>query len=256
MNDLDLLIDLHRDSDRLGPGSDEMTRRALELTGLDRTRPLRVADLGCGTGASTLVLAQDLPNAHLTAVDLHTAFLERLRRRAAAAGVGDRIATRACSMDAVPPPDQPFDLIWSEGAIYTIGFADGLRAWHGLLRPGGVVVVSEITWTTHARHDEIDAHWRREYPGIATAAEKLGLLASSGYAPLAFFLLPSACWMEHYYQPLLSRLDGFLARHGHHRQAIALAEAERREVDLFRRFGDCYSYGFYLARREECVNGR
>jgi SAM-dependent methyltransferase len=251
MNDLDLLIDLHRDSDRLGPGSDEMTRRALELTGLDRSLPLRVADLGCGTGASTLVLAKDLPNAQLTAVDLHPAFLDHLQRRAEAAGVGHRIATRACSMDAVPVPEQRFDLIWSEGAIYTIGFAEGLRAWHRLLRPDGVVAVSELTWTTHERPAEIDAHWRREYPGIATAAEKLATLAACGYAPLGFFLLPTPCWMDNYYQPLLGRLDGFLARHGHAPQAVALAEAERREVDLFRRFSGCYTYGFYIARRQE-----
>jgi hypothetical protein len=101
------------------------------------------------------------------------------------------------------------------------------------------------------RPSEIEAHWRREYPGIATAAEKLAIIESCGYAPLGFFLLPVACWMEHYYQPLLSRLDGFLARHGHHPQAIALAEAERREVDLFRRFSDYYSYAFYLARRAQ-----
>jgi len=220
MSDLDLIIDLHRNGDRLGPGNETMTRRALDLTGLDATQALRVADLGCGTGASTLVLAEALPQAQITAVDLHPAFLERLHQRAAAAGVANRIDAVTASMDALPAPVQPFDLLWSEGSIYTVGFAEGLRAWRSLLKPGGMVAVSEITWTTRERPAEIDVHWRREYPGIATAAEKVAVIAACGYTPLGFFLLPPTCWMESYYQPMLDRLEEFLVRHHHTAQAV------------------------------------
>lgn len=45
-----LMVDLHRDGARQGPGSDEETLRALELTRLDGTAELRVADIGCGSG--------------------------------------------------------------------------------------------------------------------------------------------------------------------------------------------------------------
>ncbi len=249
-DDLELLLDLHRDADRLGPGSEAMTRRALELAGLDAALPLEIADLGCGTGSSTLVLASALPQARITAVDLHPVFLDRLRRRAIAAGVGGRIATVACAMDAIPAPVRPFDVIWSEGAIYNVGFVEGLRAWRSLLRPGGLVAVSELSWTTRVRPSEIAEHWHREYPGIATAAEKLAAIAACGYAPLGFFLLPPDCWMASYYQPILDRLEAYLARHRQDPQASVLAEAERREIDLFRRFGAFYSYGFYIARME------
>jgi hypothetical protein len=56
-SELELLLDLHRGNPRQGPGSEAMTLRALALTGLDRDRPLRIADIGCGTGAQTLTLA-------------------------------------------------------------------------------------------------------------------------------------------------------------------------------------------------------
>ena len=43
-----LLVDLHRDGPRQGPGSDAETLRALELTRIDRDAALDVADIGCG----------------------------------------------------------------------------------------------------------------------------------------------------------------------------------------------------------------
>lgn len=72
MNNLDLLIDLHLLNPRQGPGDDEQTALALRLSGVDTTALLRVAEIGCGTGAATLALARLLPQAQITAVDKKT----------------------------------------------------------------------------------------------------------------------------------------------------------------------------------------
>src|SRR5882757_1973861 len=53
--------------------------------------PRRIVDLGCGTGAGTLALLERFPEAEVTAVDLSTAHLDRLREKAAAAGSADRV---------------------------------------------------------------------------------------------------------------------------------------------------------------------
>ena len=87
MDELQLLIDLHRDSPRQGPGGDDETRLALTLADLRGASGLRVADIGCGTGASTLVLAAEL-DAQITAVDFAPEFLAELRGRAGRAGLG------------------------------------------------------------------------------------------------------------------------------------------------------------------------
>src|SRR5262249_11799155 len=50
------------------------------------------------------------------------------------------------SMSALDFPDASFDLIWSEGAIYVMGFAEGLRAWKRLLKPHGAIAVTELSW--------------------------------------------------------------------------------------------------------------
>jgi SAM-dependent methyltransferase len=67
MDDYQLLIDLHKQGHSQGPGGDAETEQAHNLAMVDRTAPLKVADIGCGTGASTRVLAQ-LLNARITAV--------------------------------------------------------------------------------------------------------------------------------------------------------------------------------------------
>ncbi len=57
--------------ERQGPGGDAETKLAMKLAGLDRTRPLKIVDIGCGTGASTILLAKEL-DAEITAVDSRT----------------------------------------------------------------------------------------------------------------------------------------------------------------------------------------
>lgn len=250
MTELELLIDLHLRNARQGPGSDEATRRALRTTGLDRSAPLAIADLGCGTGASSLVLARET-GADITSVDLAPAFVERVRERAEAAGMGDRIT--AVVGDIAEPPFQEgsLDAIWSEGAIYNIGFEEGLRAWRGFLRPGGVVAVSEITWTTDERPDEVQRYWDEAYPAIATRSEKRSAIERAGYELLDDFLLEQEAWAIGYYDALERGLSSFLERHAHSTAALAIVEAEQQEIELYRAFGGFYSYGFYIARRAD-----
>lgn len=250
MTELELLIDLHLGEERQGPGSREATLRAIELAGLDRSRRLAVADLGCGTGASAIVLAGAL-DAHVTGVDLVPEFTAALADRARREGLGDAIEARTGPIEELPFDDDAFDVIWSEGAIYNIGFERGVRAWRRFLKPGGVLAVSEVTWRTEDRPEELETFWTDAYPGIDTASSKLAVLERNGYSPLAYFVLPRECWTENYYGPLLRRFPGFLDRHSESPEARALVDTERREIELFERFGDRYGYGFYIARRQD-----
>lgn len=133
---LQLLIDLHLPAERQGPGSPACTEQAIALAGLDSDTPLRIADMGCGTGASSLVLARHL-NAQITAVDFLEPFLDELVVRAKAQGLADRIEPLCASMDQLPFEDDQFDVIWSEGAVYNMGFEKGVADWHRFLKPGG-----------------------------------------------------------------------------------------------------------------------
>jgi SAM-dependent methyltransferase len=248
MNDFQLLIDLHRPAERQGPGGDAETKRAMVLAGLDRFRPLKIADIGCGTGASTILLAKEL-DADITAVDFLPEFLDELKTRANDHGVADRITTLNCSMDALPFEEGKFDVIWSEGAVYNMGFEAGISSWSRFLKPGGKLILSEITWLRATRPAELQSYWATEYPEIDVASAKIGLLERHGYGPEAYFVLPVHCWLENYYRPLQSRFHAFLARHGHSDQAKAVVEAEHHEIALYDKYRDYYSYGVYVAKK-------
>ena len=247
MDELTLLADLHKAGLRQGPGSPDVTRRAMVLAGLDGSRPLEIADIGCGTGAARLELARML-DARITAVDFLPSFLDVLRQRAQAQGLR-RIITLEASMDALPFTDASFDVIWSEGAVYNMGFEAGIAAWKRFLKPGGKMVLSEITWTTAARPQTITDYWTAQYPEIDTASAKLAVLERHGYRPEGYFLLPPCCWQEHYYGPLRERFPAFLDRHGHSPQAAAIVAAEEKEMALYQKYGQFYSYGMYVAAK-------
>lgn len=101
--------------------------------------------MGCGTGASILILANAL-DANITSIDLFPAFLHQLEHKAEDACLHHKINAIQASMDDISIFKQPFDIIWSEGSIYNIGFERGVQVWSGLLKEGGYMAISEITW--------------------------------------------------------------------------------------------------------------
>ena len=250
MDDHQLLIDLHKNAYRQGPGGDAETELALNLAMIDRTKSLKIADIGCGTGASTLLLAR-LLNAKIIAVDFLPAFLDVLECRAIELGLSKKIKTLTCSMDELPFDDEEFDVIWSEGAIYNIGFEAGVTNWNRCLKAGGVLVVSEITWTTDSRPAELQEYWESEYPEINIASAKIAILEKNGYKPIGFFVIPEHCWLENYYRPMQNRFDSFLTQYGNNKDARAIVENETREIELYKKYRNYYSYGVYIARKLE-----
>lgn len=245
---LKLLMDFHRDAIRQGPGGEAETRRALELAGLDRSHPLKIADIGCGTGASTLLLAKEL-DAEITAVDFLAGFLDELQCRALDEGVAGKITTLDCSMDQLPFAEREFDVIWSEGAVYNMGFEAGVTAWKRFLKPGGKLIVSEITWLSATRPPDLQSYWDEAYPEIDVASAKIAVLERHGYCPEAYFVLPPHCWVENYYRPMQRRFDGFLERHGRSEEARAIVAGEEREIALYEQYSTYYGYGMYLAKK-------
>jgi SAM-dependent methyltransferase len=251
MHELELIVDLHLRNPRQGPGGATQTDMAIAMTWLPADEPQSIADIGCGTGASAVQLAAYFKHAQVVAVDAMGAFVERGRQRVRELDLGDRVEVRVGDMRSLEFAPGSLDLIWSEGAIYNMGFDAGIAAWRDFLRPGGVIAVSELTWTTRTRPAEIEAHWSREYPGIRQASENVRALERAGYGVLGHFMLPTACWEDNYYRALEDGFDSFLDRHGGDADAQRVLDAEREEIRLYRAYGAWYSYGFYVARRLE-----
>jgi len=238
---------LHEGLPREGPGSDESTRNALRSVTSLLPRAPRILDIGCGPGMQTLVLARETAG-HVTAVDRHRPFLDELDRRAARAGLTERITSVNASMTALDFPDAAFDLVWSEGAIYVMGFAEGLRAWKRLLTRDGALAVTEVSWLGSTIPEEAAGFWGRVYPAMTDVRTNLRTIESAGYAPIDHFVLPEAAWWDHYYTPLERRIDALQRECRDDQDAMAFLESERTEISLYRKYAASYGYVFYVAR--------
>lgn len=248
MTEMELLVDFHKNAERQGPGSNEDTLKALGFLDIDKNRQLRVADIGCGSGAQTIVLAQNL-NSKITAVDLFPEFLEKLNSNSEKLGLLNKITTLQKSMDDLPFGSEEFDIIWSEGAVYIIGFEEGVKKWKEYIKPGGYIALSEITWTTNSRPKEIEEYWIKEYPQVDTASNKMKVLEENGFSPVGYFYLSESSWMNNYYLPIEDRIEAFLKKHNNSDEAKRLVEAEQNEISKYRTYKDFISYGFYIARK-------
>jgi SAM-dependent methyltransferase len=245
-----LLSDLHTLNYRQGPGSKEAFQKMLSLSELDRQAELQIADIGCGTGSSTLPLLENT-NAHITAVDLLPSFVEKLSQKVAELGYRERVTTTVADMSFLPFEKEQFDAIWSEGSIYNIGFSAGVKGWKDYLKPGGILVVSEITWLTAEVPEPLRNHWHSEFPEIATASEKIAVLENSGYSPIGYFHLEPRAWLDNYYYPLEASFDDFLKRNNYSESAKEIIEAEKAEIALYKNNQAYISYGVYIAKKVE-----
>ncbi|MBV1905134.1 MAG: class I SAM-dependent methyltransferase [Pseudomonadales bacterium] len=245
---LKLLIDLHKRAKRQGPGGDNEITKILGLAQLTQDKQLNIVDIGCGTGSASIVLAKQL-NAQITAVDFLPEFIQVLKDKAEKEGLSEKIDTLVCSMEDLPFSREEYDLIWSEGAIYNMGFEKGVNEWKQFLKPDGLLIVSEITWLTKERPYEIQKYWDSEYPEIDTASAKIGVLENAGYSPISYYYLPEYCWLDNYYRPMQKRFSGLLERHENSQGAQAVVEAEKKEIDLYERYKEYFSYGVYIAKK-------
>jgi SAM-dependent methyltransferase len=105
-------------------------------------RGAKVADIGCGHGASTLILAQAFPKSTFHGFDFHGPSIEEARRRAADAGVGPRATFTQASAQEFPGRD--FDLVCFFDCLHDMGDPVGAaRQANAALKPGGTVLLVE-----------------------------------------------------------------------------------------------------------------
>jgi ubiquinone/menaquinone biosynthesis C-methylase UbiE len=245
--DFNLIAEYFSNLERQGPGSKEVTIKALSfISGL--TKDSRIADIGCGSGGQTMVLAQNT-SGQITGIDLFPLFIDKLNRSSEHLNLHNRVKGIVGSMDNLPFQSEELDLIWSEGAIYNIGFKRGLNYWREFLKPGGYIAVSEVSWFTTERPTEIDKFWQDAYPEIDTIPNKMAQLQHAGYVPVAAFILPEDCWTEYFYAPQVAAQETFLKQHAGSKMAEEFIANQRHEEQLFGKYKAYYGYVFYIGKK-------
>jgi len=245
--DINLICEYYSSVERQGPGSPDITLKALSFVdGLSKES--RIADIGCGTGGQTMVLAQHTPG-HITGIDLFPTFIDLFNRNVAKLNLQDRVEGTVASMEELPFKNEELDLIWSEGAIYNIGFERGLKEWRKFLKTGGYIAVSEASWFTEERPAEIDTFWQDAYPEIDLISNKVAQMQKAGYLPLATFILPENCWTEHFYAPQVSAQKAFLKKYAGNKMAEGFIANQEHEEYLYEKYKAYYGYVFYIGKK-------
>lgn len=247
MDLLNYIIDFHKDAERQGPGSEEATKRALEYIP-ELNEDSIVLDIGCGTGAQTMVLAKNT-KANIIAIDKIPQFLEILDHKIQDNDLCHRIETKCLSMEDLPFKEQSIDLIWAEGSIYNIGFEKGLSKWRKFIKNGGYIAVSEVSWLTLSRPSEIEHYWLDAYSEIDTIGNKIAVVEKCGYIPIAHFVLDEHCWTDNYYKPILERSEAFLKKYNYTKEVQEFIRAGVIEAQMYDKYKDFYSYVFYIAKK-------
>ncbi|WP_320053156.1 class I SAM-dependent methyltransferase [uncultured Acetobacteroides sp.] len=245
--DFSLICEYFASVDRQGPGSPEVTIKALSFID-NLTNESHIADIGCGTGGQTMVLAQHTSGT-ITAIDLFPLYIDRLNENAGRLNLQNRVKGIVGSMDNLPFWDEELDLIWSEGAIYNIGFERGLNEWRKHLKTGGYIAVTEASWFTDERPIEIDEFWKDAYLEIDTIPSKVAQLQKAGYMPVSTFILPENCWTEHFYVKQEAMQKIFWEKYAGNKTAEDLVANQRHEALLYSKYKEYYGYVFYIGKK-------
>jgi len=232
---------------RQGPGDKQTTLKALSFINELCEHP-NVIDIACGTGTQTITLAQSIKGGNIEGVDLFPQFIGTLNKRIEQMGLQDRCKASVGDMTNLQFPEESFDLIWSEGGIYNIGFRRGMREWRKLLKKGGYIAVSEATWFTKQRPLEVEKFWD-VYPEIDTVGNKTSQMEEEGYEIIATFRISDKCWTESFYKPQKDARKAIMQKYPQNVCVQNLVNCMEREEQIFNRYHNFYGYFFYIGRK-------
>ena len=102
----------------------------------------KVADVGCGVGHSTIIMAEAFPNSEFVGFDFHEASIEEANRHAKAHGISDRLRFEVASAENIQ--ETGFDLVTAFDCLHDMGDPRGCaRQVHKMLREDGTWMIVE-----------------------------------------------------------------------------------------------------------------
>lgn len=241
---IEALIRLHSGLKRQGPGDYDFSNYIIKQLPELPTRP-RIADIGCGAGAGTLILAKRYCS-KVKAVDFSKEFLDQMMHRARKEGLEDLIEPIERNMGKLGWEPESIDLLWSEGAAYNITFEGALEAWRPFMAADGIAVISEMNYFSNEVPEIVVQYMKNAYPGIKTEPMNVNLINSSGFEALAVHRLPEKAWWDNYYDPLRENIEALKNTDNEVMQAV-IHETEQ-EMEFFKKYHEDYGYTFYIMR--------
>lgn len=187
----------------------------------------RILDVGCGSGIPTIELAR-LSHGTVIGIDVDQPALDKFTTRIREMGFIDSVQSSNCSMVDMDFPNESYDVIWSEGSIYAIGFEKGIREWKRFLKTGGFTVV-------HDEQGNID--------------EKLQQISICGYELIDYFLLSKEDWWIEYFSPLEKLVGETRKISTNNLRIFKELHAAQGELDIFKKNPEYCSSVYFIMKK-------
>ncbi len=247
MEGMEYFYELYRGLPRGGPGDNASTRKAFSYLKKLPSEPL-ILDIGCGPGMQTLELAK-ISKGTIIALDNYQPFLDMLMQNAVKEGFEKRITVKNQSMLEMDFRDHSFDVIWSEGALYQMGFQNGLKKCNQLLKNKGYLAVTEGVMLQSNAPEPAKKFWE-EYPDVKDIQENISLIQQEQYDLLAHFTLPVSSWTEQYYAPLETRIRELQKKYKGNPIALDVFAQSEKEIETYKKNSDYVGYEFFIMQNK------
>ena len=142
-----------------------------------------------------------------------------------------------------------FDVIWSEGALYIMGFQNGLKRCHQLLKKNGYLVVTEAVLLVPTIPKPLQHFWDEMYPDIKDIESNIALIKNVGFELLAQFTLPKSSWINPYYSPMEKRIHELKKKYHDNNSALHVFEECEKEIRIFNTYSDYFGYEFFIMQK-------
>jgi SAM-dependent methyltransferase len=241
--------DLFYQLDRHVPGSIEYSLKAAEIANINELpKGSKVLEAGCAVGTATFMLAGDF-SFDVTAVDIDSKSLKILEQKLKEKNLDDKVTLVNKSMLELFYEDATFDLIWTEGALLNVGFYKGILRLGKLLKPGRKIVASELSWIKDNPPDDVFWYWKENYPSMTGIEENIKTMEKAGFTNIKYFVMGKDGFWDKYYKPMLNHINYFKQKTANDVLIQAQLDELEMEVDYFVKYGDYYSYVFYIGEK-------
>ncbi len=230
----------YNDLDRLSPGSEDTTLKAIDKIGIDDNGMLNILDIGCGVGSSTILLANYFKNAEVEAIDLFKHYLEVLHEKISKNDLVSRVFAHKMDMNDLDFANEDFDIVFAEASAEIIGFKRALKEWKRLLKPEGYLIISDVSWIQKPSSNSVK-FWKNIYDEVDSIENKIRQIKNEGYEFIDYVIVPKEDWNSYY-----NKLEKNLNKLSGDKSAKDFVGQIKKEINHYRQNSDDYSYVFYI----------
>jgi len=148
------------------------------------------------------------------------------------------------SMFELDFPRPGFDLIWSEGSAYFMGFEKALKDWKSLINPQGFLFISDAVWLTEQPSEACMEYWKVEYPNMTDINSRKEQAKKQGYEISFSVVLPQRAWKD-FYNDMQACIKLAVKEQG----MTQTFEDMLKEIEIDNNYGNEYGYLCLLLRR-------